>query len=183
MRITPLAILLVIITNQNFAQDANKINIQYGIDKFILNSPKAIYDSTIRLLEDGVFTWNSKTTFPYQYNPFLIIPFELKHVKFPSLLLTFDEDDKLIQIDFSTFYSKTKSIKYKKEAKQDLRRLLAYLTAKWDKHSVEKLYYKSKISVYKGYEWYSRETVMKLTNSSVSISKQEIISISLSFKN
>ena len=92
------------------SQSSGKQDIRFGLYKFILGTSKASYDLSIKLVPGGNSTGIQKYSY-YQYLPAIKTPLVIEHVQFNSVMLVFNEENRLTIIDFSKWYRKPKSEK------------------------------------------------------------------------
>ena len=89
--------------------------------------------------------------------------FELLGTSFNSILMTFNDSNKLVSFSFIKFYKKTDSPRFEKEAKKYYDQLNNYIKEQLNRDGEKKTYYNSAKAKLTGHEWNGSAALLKVT--------------------
>jgi len=115
---------LSVITMSVNAQKVNPFNIEAGFGEFTLGADKSSFGNRIRFADS--LTFNGVKDYFYVHS--FDTAYKIAGIKFLDVLLTFDESNKLKQIELARVYTKNLFAEHKRRAIKDQEALIKYLT-------------------------------------------------------
>lgn len=144
------------------AQSLGKLDVRRGVDPYFLGSVRQQQDSSIKLAEGGKLEYNGRTEYTYVYPAVFEQAYNAGGVYFKNALFTYVADT-LVKIELSNIYTPRLYPDYDKKAKQEFRRLCAFLKEQWQRAGRKRKFLQTpdKRIVSEGLQWNTDTAVMK----------------------
>jgi hypothetical protein len=152
--------LVFLLSHQLHSQIIKKDGQCIGFGKFILG--ESITKFTVIAIPGGKYNKDNHEFSIYGYSPPSGEPVEMLNTGFNSILMTFDDSDRLVSFSFLKFYKKKDTPRYEKEAKKYYQQLLDYVAEQLNDKGESKIYYKTSAILDKGQEWNSGNMYLKV---------------------
>lgn len=152
--------LVFLLSHQLPAQIIKRGDQCIGFGKFILG--ESITKFTVTSLQGGKYSKDNHEFSIYVYSPPPGEPVEMVNTGFNSILMTFDDSDRLVSFLFLKFYKKPDTPRYEKEAKKYYQQLLDYVAEQLNGKGESKIYYRASGILDKGQEWNSENISLKV---------------------
>ena len=151
------AVIAILLHLQVPAQLIKKGNECAGFGKFILGA--SIANFTAIPADGGKYIKDGRIFQIYTGEA----SFELLGTSLNSILMTFNDSNKLVSFSFIKFYKKNDSPRFEKEAKKYYDQLNNYIAEQLNRDGEKKIYYSSKKGKFIGNEWKGSAALLKLT--------------------
>jgi len=161
------------------AQSLPSENLWNGTGKFILETEKAAFDPNIKLTSGDTLGQNKTYGYDCIMKPdsailFLGIPVN-------TILLSFNEKDKLRGFTFIIQYNKTDSTDYSKESIAGIKKIILYLKEKLKTKALLTNVYKATNASTINYQWTKKGKEVLFSTVEGKIPGREFIELSISF--
>lgn len=170
-----LVLLIFIVSHQLHSQIIIRDGQCVGFGKFILG--ESITKFNVTAIPGGEYSKDGHQFKIYGYSGDRI---EMLNIGFNTILLTFDDSDKLVFFSFLKFYRKNATPKYEKNAKKDYEEIIDHVTEQLNTKGTSKVYYKTRLVLDKGQEWAGTTNLLKVKKTSTAY--QSTVEVSFSFR-
>jgi hypothetical protein len=170
-----LAALVFVVSHQLHSQIIKRDGQCVGFGKFILGEPITKFNVTV--LAGGEYTKDGHVFKIYGYSG---EPVQILNTGFNSILMTFNDSDKLVFFSFLKFYRKNATPRYEKNAKKDYEEIIDHMAEQLSAKGESKIYYKTRLVLDKGQEWAGPTSLLKVKKTSTAY--QSTVEVSFSFK-
>lgn len=161
------------------AQKTTPFILESGFGDFVLHANKESFGNDIRFVDSLSFKGVKEYFYVHSFNA----PLDIAGIQFLFVILTFDESNKLIQIELTKIYTKALFTNHKKRASSDQKALNTFLLSQaGTKGKKKSKFYTLNAS---GYEWAKGNVLIWAflqTTTTIGEKKSEHYSISLLWK-